>query len=244
MAKILSLTDGKRFQMGGGDSRHLISPEMGATCITLNYSVFEPDHEFPQHFHDFSADIFVVLEGGVSVRQGETYTPITEGDFAYIPPGEVHGTVNTSGAQAILISFQAPPDMTLYRGERDPAVTGVTPTPPENHTTTVQIRQLNTGQTSAENGIQMWQSASPETGTKEMKLTYYELEPDNTISEPAITQGEVVWFIWQGEVAYSFQGEQDLVPERGAAFVTPGEPQTLTNTGRTLAKLIRCQSLA
>ena len=244
MAQILSLTDGKRFQMGGGDSRHLVSPEMGAKSITLNYSVFQPDHEFPQHFHDVSADIFVVLEGGVSVRQGEVYTPISTGDFAYIPPGEVHGTVNTSGAEAILISFQAPPDLTLYSGDRDPAVTGVTPTPPENHVTTVQIRHLRTGDLTTENDTQRWQSASPNTGTKEMKLTYYELSAGGSVSEPAIERGEAIWFVWAGEVSYSLDGNQIGIPERGAVFISTGEAQTLTNVGQTLAKLIRCQSLA
>ena len=121
MARVITLGHGSRFQMGGGESRRLVSSDVGAQQITLNYSIFQPGHEFPQHLHDASADIFIVLEGGVSVRQGDLYTPIRSGKFAYIPPGEVHGTVNTSDQEAILISFQAPPDAALYRGERDPA---------------------------------------------------------------------------------------------------------------------------
>ena len=94
MAKLIHLEDGKRFRMGGGDSRRLVDSGMGASMITRNYSVFQPGHEFPQHIHDASADVFIVLQGGVSVRQGEVYAPISAGDLAYIATGEVHGTVN------------------------------------------------------------------------------------------------------------------------------------------------------
>ena len=145
MAKVIPSAAGKRFQMGKGDSRYLVGPDIGAGQITMNYSIFQPGHEFPQHFHDHSADIFIVLEGGVSVRQGESYIPIQAGDFAYIPAGEVHGTVNQTGGQAILISFQSPPDPTLYSGDRDPSVTGVVPKPPAGHVSTVQIRRLQSG---------------------------------------------------------------------------------------------------
>ena len=143
MATLLSARKAAAFQMGKGDSKNLVGPSTGAQDITLNYSVFQPGEEFPQHFHEGSADIFIVLEGGVSVRQGDAYTPITAGEFAYVPSPEVHGTVNTSGAEATLISFQAPPDFALYRGERDPSKTGSTPRPPDNHQTTVRIDRLH-----------------------------------------------------------------------------------------------------
>ena len=78
MALYIPLSAGKRFQMGKGDSQHLVSPDIGARHLTMNYSVFQPGHEFPQHIHDASADIFIVLEGGVSVRQGDNYLPIRD----------------------------------------------------------------------------------------------------------------------------------------------------------------------
>ena len=146
MAKLIRLQDGKRFRMGGGDSRRLVDPDVGASLITLNHSIFEPGHEFPQHIHDASADVFIVLEGGVSVRQGDAYTPITAGDLAYIPAGEVQGTVNQTSAQATLISFQSPPDTALYRGERDPSATGAVPRPPAGHASRVQIKTMASGQ--------------------------------------------------------------------------------------------------
>jgi len=243
MVKVISLEQGKQFQMGKGDSRHLVSPEIGAQGITMNYSIFQPGHEFPQHFHDVSADIFIVLEGGVSVRQGDQYTPIQVGDFAYIPPGEVHGTVNTTHGQSILISFQAPPDGALYRGERDPSNTGVVPKPPPGHVSKVRIDRLTSGEATAEAGGKRWLPAAPTTGTKEMQLTYYELEPGGNVAAPA-SRGEAVWFVWAGTAVLAINGETLPIPTRGVAFVSPGEAPTVMNRGSALARLIRCEAMA
>jgi len=243
MAKVIPLEQGKQFQMGKGDSRHLVSPDIGAQSITMNYSIFQAGHEFPQHFHDLSADIFIVLEGGVSVRQGDVYTPIEAGDFAYIPPGEVHGTVNTTTGQSILISFQAPPDGALYRGERDPSKTGTVPTPPPGHVSTVQIRQLASGERTEQTGVQSWHAASPVTGTKEMELTYYELAAGAQVTVPA-RSGESVWFVWEGTTTIATNGTTHPIPTRGVAFVPPGEAQTMSNPANGVARLICCEAMA
>src|SRR5262245_34292159 len=139
--QFLHLADGLGFRMGKGDSRRVVAPEMGAREITLNYSVFEAGQEFPQHRHDGSEDCFLVLSGGASVREGERYTPISAGDSVWVPPGDVHGTVNTTGAQAILISFQSPPDGALYRGERDSS-RGPAPAPPPGAVSRIRIRRM------------------------------------------------------------------------------------------------------
>ena len=156
MATLLSAKQAAAFHMGQGNSRNLVGPSTGAQGITLNYSVFQPGQEFPQHFHESSADIFIVLEGGVSVRQGDVYTSIIAGEFAYVPSPEVHGTVNTTTAEATLISFQAPPDQALYRGERDPSKTGTTPRPPENHQTTVRIDRLASREVGGKGETRTW----------------------------------------------------------------------------------------
>lgn len=242
MARYISLAQGKGFQMGKGDSKRLVSPEIGASQITMNYSVFQPGQEFPQHFHDQSADIFIVLNGGVSVRQGDQYTPITVGDFAYIPPGEVHGTVNQTDAQATLISFQSPPDLVMYRGERDPAVTGVVPKPPEGHESKVQIRQLTGSKAETAAGVRAYTGASPESGAAEMVLNYYELDPAGHLAVAASPQAEGVWFVWSGDVSLEANGETIALQPHSVAFVPPGEAQQITNVGNEVARLIRCQS--
>ncbi len=109
-----SLDAGQAFKMGRGSSRSVLGPAMGMSTITLNNSVFQADDEFPQHRHDISEDCMLVLRGAVSFRQTDAYTRIGELDFAWVPVAEVHGTVNTSGEEAELISFQSPPDVRLY----------------------------------------------------------------------------------------------------------------------------------
>lgn len=243
MATLLSAKEAASFQMGKGDSRNLVGPSTGAQDITLNYSVFQPGEEFPQHFHDGSADIFIVLEGGVSVRQGEVYTPIKAGEFAYVPSPEVHGTVNTSGSEATLISFQAPPDLALYRGERDPSQTGSTPRPPANHRTAVRIDELASGEQAELGAAQGWQPANPATGTPEMRLEYFELEQGGKVEAQASQDREAVWFVWAGEVTITSGGDTFRAGRHDGAFIPPGEAQTVSNDRHELARLIRCQAM-
>ena len=243
MATLLSAKQAAAFHMGKGDSRNLVGPSTGARDITLNYSVFQPGEEFPQHYHDGSADIFIVLEGGVSVRQGDVYTPISAGEFAYVPSPEVHGTVNTTDAQATLISFQAPPDMALYRGERDPSQTGTTPRPPQDHRTKVRIDRIDPGEGSQQGELQVWTPASPATGTAEMRLEYYELGPGCQVEAPASEDKEAVWFVWSGEVSIAAGGGTLHATRHEGAFIPAGEEQTVRNDASRPARLIHCQAV-
>jgi quercetin dioxygenase-like cupin family protein len=110
--------DGKPFPMGDTQSTVIISPDVGARHVTFNYIRYQPNAEFPQHLHDHSEDVFLVLEGSGWFKEGAKLTPIGPGDVVFIPPGEVHGTV--AGPQGmVVISCQGPPDAKLYSGERD-----------------------------------------------------------------------------------------------------------------------------
>jgi quercetin dioxygenase-like cupin family protein len=110
--------DGKPFVMGSTESKVLISPEVGSKHVTFNYIRYGANAEFPQHIHDQSEDVFLVLEGTGWFKEGEKLTAIGPGDVVFIPPGERHGTV--AGPQGmVVISCQGPPDPKLYTGERD-----------------------------------------------------------------------------------------------------------------------------
>jgi quercetin dioxygenase-like cupin family protein len=244
MATAVTIDQGAKFQMGKGDSRSLVNAEIGAQRISMNYSIFQPGQEFPQHFHDISADIFIVLEGGVSVREGDRYTPIRAGSFAYIPPGEVHGTVNQTDEQAILISFQSPPDMVMYRGERDPAVTGSVPRPPEGHISRVQVRQLDAAAAQQLPDGRLWQAASRADGVQEMTLWYVELDPGASFSVAGNVTSETVWFVWEGTAQVNVADAQHKIARRGVLFVPSNEAHVVTNRGSDLLRLIRCQAPA
>lgn len=119
MAAIVNIhRDGKSFSMGDTEARVLVSPETGARHVTFNCIRYGSNAEFPQHLHDHSEDVFLVLEGSGWLREGDKRTPIGPGDVIFVPPGEVHGTI--AGPQGMLvISCQGPPDPKLYTGERD-----------------------------------------------------------------------------------------------------------------------------
>ena len=120
MSTILNIhRDGKSFAMGDTESKALISPEVGARHLTFNYIRYAPKAEFPQHQHEASEDVFLVLEGSGWVREGEKLTPIAPGDVVFIPAGETHGTLAGPDGMAV-VSCQAPPDAKLYTGERNP----------------------------------------------------------------------------------------------------------------------------
>lgn len=110
--------DGTPFVMGDTTSRVLISPAVGARHLTFNYIRYGPNAEFPQHIHDQSEDVFLILEGGGWLKEGDRLTPIGPGDVIFVPPNERHGTV--AGPQGmVVVSCQGPPDPKLYTGERD-----------------------------------------------------------------------------------------------------------------------------
>src|SRR2546422_5978021 len=125
--RVLKISDGVPFTMGKVDSRRILHPEMGAKRLTLNYAVSQPGHEFPQHVHDYSDDTFLVLQGQVDVRQGDSRKPLLTGQAAFVPSGQIHGTITTGSGTAILISCQCPPDMVLYSGARDSSRPGAAP---------------------------------------------------------------------------------------------------------------------
>ena len=50
----------------------MVYPDMGAKRLTFNYIESQPGDEFPQHVHDYSDDTFLVLQGQVDVRQGDS----------------------------------------------------------------------------------------------------------------------------------------------------------------------------
>lgn len=58
------------------------------------------------HFHRTMSESFFVVDGEVSLYDGQGWRDAHAGDFLYVPPGGIHGFRNESGAPAsILILF-------------------------------------------------------------------------------------------------------------------------------------------
>ena len=238
MMQILNLEKGVWFQMGKGQNWRVVHPDMGAKQLTLNHSLHSPGHEFTQHTHGETEDVFVILEGGVSVRQGEAYTPVSAGDAVFVPSGEVHGTVNTTDSVARLISFQSPPDMALYRGERDLSA-DATPKPQPGHRSAVQITNM------AKGGPMFgkpgnWRSVvSHDRGAEHIALDYIKLGAGEGFQhEPGKT--EEIYVIISGEGEVKADSKQWILNAHDVIFLDPGDTFSLSQTGTEPITLIHC----
>ena len=240
--QFLNLEEGVRFVMGKVDSRRIVHPDMGARQLTLNYSVSERGMEFPQHTHDESEDLFIVIEGGADVRQGESYTPLREGEAAFIPGGEVHGTITTSH-RAALMSFQSPPDMKLYSGDRDSSKEGaVAPVPAEGHQSGVQIVDIKRASPIFRSpGV--WRCiSSAKKGAKHLAVDYLWLAARETVEMPAC-ESEEIWLMFAGQVEAKSGDSEKVLAVRDAVFLEPGDAVALTHVGAQTAELVRCRAL-
>ncbi|NCO37224.1 MAG: hypothetical protein COZ06_14520 [Armatimonadetes bacterium CG_4_10_14_3_um_filter_66_18] len=240
--QFLNLETGVRFAMGKVDSRRVVHPDMGAKQLTLNYSLSQRGMEFPQHTHDDSEDLFLVLEGGVDVRQGETYSPLYAGEAAFIPGGEVHGTITTSHFAA-LISFQSPPDMKLYSGDRDASKQSAAPVPAEGHVSGVQlVDRKRTSPVFRSPGV--WRSVSSAAkGAKHLGVEFVCLNGDDTVDLPPAV-GEEVWVVLRGQVAATGDNEQKALEVKDVVFLQRGDSLELACRGADRAEVVRCRALA
>jgi len=101
--------DGEPLAMGDTLANTIVSREIGAQHLAVNYTRYEPGAEFPQHIHEDSEDVLFVVSGSGWLKDGERMTPIAAGDVIFVRPGEAHGAVAGPSGMAIL-GCQAPPD--------------------------------------------------------------------------------------------------------------------------------------
>ena len=239
--QILNLQSGTPFKMGKGQNWRVVHPDMGSRQLTLNHGLHAPGQEFTQHYHDYSEDAIVVLEGGGAIRQGDVYTPITAGDMIFVPDGEVHGTVNVTNQQARLISFQSPPDMALYRGERD-GPPDKTPRPQAGHRSNVQvITMAKAGPVFGNPGD--WRSVvSDAKGSQHLAVDYIQLGAGEGFThEPRTT--EAIYVLTSGQAEVKTNEEIRTLESKDVIFLNPGETFSLTSVSNDSVKLIYCWAL-
>jgi len=238
--KILNLESGTPFPMGKGRNWSVLNPGAGADSITLNHSLHGPGHEFPQHIHDGTIDIIVVLEGVVQLRQGDKYTPLEAGEAALVPAGEVHGTVNRSSGTARLISFQIPPDLALYRGERNKAEEE-TPKPPEGAESNVEIVAMAKGGPRFVPDAGARSVFSPARSSPTARLNHVSLERGQGY-EAANTGSESVVILLSGELRLEGAEPRDL-SRFDVVFLEGKESVSLRHRGSRAAVLVHCTAL-
>ena len=236
--QILNLEKGTYFQMGKGQNWRVVHPDMGAKQLTLNHGLHAPGNEFTQHTHGEPEDAIVVLEGNVSLRQGDILTPVAAGEVIFIPSNEVHGTVNTSDKQARVMSFQSPPDMALYRGERDQSASTI-PKPKEGHRSGVQITSMSKGgPVFGKPGN--WRSiVSAERGAKHLALDYIELDSGEGFQHSS-GKTEEIYVLISGAARMQADGEQHNLQAHDVIFLNAGDIFSLSQSGVKSVKLVHC----
>ena len=239
--QLLDLFAGRAFRMGRGSNWRIVHPDMGARRLTLNHGLHEPGQEFTQHLHDESEDMIVVLEGGGSVRQGDVYTPIEAGEGIFVPVGEVHGTVNDTGAPVRLISFQAPPDPALYAGKRDHA-SGASPRPPAGHRSQVRVLTLAKGGPSIGQPGDWRCVVSAAQGARHLGLDHIRLPARDELPHTAKC-AEEIFVLLAGSATIQANGDRHPLARHGVLFLQHGDRFLLTAKADPIT-LLRCYSLS
>ena len=208
--RVIRFSESKPFQMGSVTSRRIIHPDVGAKNLTLNLSVSQAGAEFAQHVHDGSDDTILVLQGEVDLRQGDSRRKFRTGECAFVPAGQIHGTITTGPGDNIMISFQTPPDLVLYTGARDSSKPGAAP--PKGIITPGAVKYLDFG---PKNGL----FTHPAMGSKRGAGAYWKLGgSDNFVTETGLG-GEQFLFVWRGAIQVSHEGKSYDIGERDTAFV-------------------------
>jgi quercetin dioxygenase-like cupin family protein len=197
--------------MGTVTSRRIVHPDIGAKRLTLNYSVSQAGSEFAQHVHDYSDDTILVLQGAVDLRQGDSRKPFRTGEAAFVPAGQIHGTITTGPGDNIMISFQTPPDMVLYTGARDSSKPGAAP--PKGVITPGAVKFVNF---SNQNG----RFTHPGMGSQRAAAAHRKLKRGDTFRAQGAAGGEQLLFVWRGAIEVKHDGAVHKVGEKDAAFIT------------------------
>jgi quercetin dioxygenase-like cupin family protein len=217
--RVIRFSEGQPFHMGKVTSRRIVHPGMGAKNLTLNYSVSQDGSEFAQHVYDNSDDTILVLQGQMDLRQGESRVPYHAGQCAFVPAGQIHGTITTGGSatgDTIMISFQVPPDMLLYTGARDSSKPGAAP--PKGVITPGAVKTV---EFASKNGF----FTNPAMGSKRAAAAHRKLKRSESFTTDVSAGGEQFLFIWKGTLrvrdsaATYHAGEKDTVFISGPAHL-------------------------
>jgi quercetin dioxygenase-like cupin family protein len=224
--QVIRFSEGKPFQMGEVTSMRIVHPGVGAKKTTLNYSVSKPGAEFAQHVHDYSDDTILVLQGEVDLRQGDSRHRFRAGECAFVPTGQIHGTVTAGTGEAVMISFQNPPDLILYTGARDSKKPGAAQ--PKGDITPGAVKYMKYAD---KNGP----VTSPAMGSQRGAFAHRKLKSGQSFKTAVPAEGEQVLFVRSGSLRVKDgktvheAGEKDAVFIQGPAEleVTAGSPDTV-----------------
>jgi len=209
--RVIRFSESKPFQMGKMTARRIVHPDLGAKRTTLNYSISQDGSEFVQHVHNYSDDTILVLQGQIDLRQGESRTPYQAGECAFVPSGQIHGTITTGPGDTVMISFQTPPDLALYTGERDSSKPGAPP--PKGVITPGAVKRINFA---SKNGF----FTGPSMGAMRGAGAHWKLKRSDHFKTDVSEGGEQVFFVWKGALKLKDQSGSYTAGEKDAVLVS------------------------
>ena len=218
--KVVRFAESIPFQMGDVTSRRIVHPGLGAKKTTLNFSISKPGAEFAQHVHDYSDDTILVLQGEVNLRQGDSLHLFKAGECAFVPTGQIHGTVTAGTGEAIMISFQNPPDLILYTGARDSKRPGAAA--PKGVITPGAVKYVTFAD-------KQGPFTGPEAGSKRASGSHHTLKRKDSLLASVKEGGEQVLFVWRGAISVKGKDGTFSAGERDTVFITG--PAELEVTG-------------
>jgi mannose-6-phosphate isomerase-like protein (cupin superfamily) len=181
--------------------------------------------------HDHSDDTILVLKGAADLRQGDTRHPIPAGICAFVPAGQIHGTITTADG-TVMISSQTPPDLILYTGARDSSLPGAAP--PKGVITPGAVKYIPFAKV---NGFFTHPGA---TGTRSA-VARRELKAGQKFTTGIGKDGEQLLFVWSGEISVHGGGQDYTVGEKDTAFIT-GPNEVTVSSSKAGAVVIEVQA--
>lgn len=209
--RVVRFSESEPFRMGDVTSRRIIHPGLGAKKTTLNLSVSKPGAEFAQHVHDYSDDTILVLQGEVNLRQGDSLHLFKAGECAFVPTGQIHGTITAGAGDATMISFQNPPDLILYTGARDSKRPGAAA--PKGVITPGAVKYVNFQE---KNGF----FTNKEMGSNRASGSHRTLKQNETFRTRVNEEGEQLLFVWRGAIKVKDKKGAYSAGERDTVFIT------------------------
>ncbi|MBM3767279.1 MAG: cupin domain-containing protein [Acidobacteria bacterium] len=207
--RVVKFSESDPFRMGEVTSRRIIHPGLGAKKTTLNLSVSKPGNEFAQHVHDYSDDTILVLDGEVNLRQGDSLRLFKTGDCAFVPTGQIHGTITAGTGETTMISFQNPPDLILYSGARDSKKTGIAP---KGDITPGAVKFVSYA---SKNG----EFTNKALGSMRATGSHLNMKNGQKFKTAVKAEGEQLLFVWKGSLKVKSGGKEYIAGERDTVFI-------------------------
>jgi quercetin dioxygenase-like cupin family protein len=208
--RVVKFSESDPFHMGEVTSRRIIHPGIGAKKTTLNLSVSQNGAEFAQHVHDYSDDTILVLNGEVNLRQGDSLHLFKTGEVAFVPTGQIHGTITAGKGDTTMISFQNPPDLILYTGARDSKKKGNAP--PKGDITPGAVKYVRFDKKNGE-------FTNAALGSNRASGSRYLLKKGQKFKTEVKSGGEQILFVWRGALRVNDGTKTYNAGERDTVFI-------------------------